>query len=365
MINLFETNRSRPGPSEPLVSVVTPFYNTADYLAECIESILGQNYDHFEYILVNNHSTDGSMEIAAQYARQDARIRLHSNPTFLTQVQNYNAALGLISPESRYTKIVQADDKIFPRCLEEMVAVAESDASVGIVSSHALRGNVVTFDFFPFPNRVVSGREAGRFQLLEGRRFFGSPTTVLYRSEIVRGRKPFYEEGRYFEDTENCFSTLLSWKLGFVRQVLSFLRDDNDSIMARIRALDPYWWMLDRLIIVRQFGPQFLSPEEFDRCWSDVEREYLDHLGPYLCFVRDRRFWDYHLGGLESVNYRLTARDKRHAAARYLATLFTRPRELLRIMSRLVPRMKDQPRLAFGSDNRLLAVQDCDSFRPR
>ena len=60
---------------QPLVSVVTPFYNTADYLRECIESVLAQTYTRFEYILVDNQSTDGSAEIAAEYSKRDSRIR--------------------------------------------------------------------------------------------------------------------------------------------------------------------------------------------------------------------------------------------------------------------------------------------------
>ena len=57
--------------TRPLVSVVTPFYNTASYLAQCIESVLKQSYSEFEYILMDNCSTDGSSEIAETYARRD------------------------------------------------------------------------------------------------------------------------------------------------------------------------------------------------------------------------------------------------------------------------------------------------------
>ena len=209
---------------KPLVSVVTPFYNTADYLEECIQSVLNQTYPEFEYVLLDNCSKDGSLEIAARYAKQDPRIRLLTNSTFLTQVQNYNAALGLISPQSRYTKIVQADDRIYPRCLEEMVAVAESDSSVGIVSSFCLRGSKVGMDGFPFSESVVCCRQLCRYQLLEGDRFFRSPTTVMYRSAVVRDRAPFYKEGRYFEDTEACFEVLQTWNFGFVQQVLKIGR---------------------------------------------------------------------------------------------------------------------------------------------
>jgi glycosyltransferase involved in cell wall biosynthesis len=353
-----------PGASRfgPLVSVVTPFYNTADYLAECIESVLSQTYPNFEYILVNNRSTDESLGIAERYAAQDSRIRLHTNATFLSQVQNYNAALDLISPRSSYTKIVQADDKIFPRCLEEMVAVAESSPSVGIVGSCALRGSKVFIDGFPFSPSVVGGREVCRYQLLKGQRFFGSPTTVMYRSDVVRGRKPFYEEGRRHEDTENCFEVLQNWDFGFVKQALSFERDDNPSVTTRIAALDSEWWMLEHLIMMRQYGPTFLTRDEFARCWLEVEDRYLEHLIPFFLFVRNQTIWDYHLRGLETVGYKLNRTKMSLRAARFLITLPGRPSEFIQILYAVLASMARRVKTVIGRGQSSTALRPS---RPR
>jgi hypothetical protein len=290
-------------PDEPFVSVVTPFYNTADYLAECIESVLAQTYQNFEYLLVNNCSSDGSLEIAQKYADLDPRIRLHNNDSFLTQVANYNGALELISPESCYTKIVQADDKILPACLSEMVRVASSSGRVGIVCSYGMRGTQPLLGEFPFAEEVVSGREICRQTLLREQRYFWSPTSILYRSEIVRSRKPFYDERLLHEDTENCFEVLLDWDLGFVKQVLTFLRTGNESILSGVNAIDPMWWLLDQLIVIRRFGPQVLTAEEFGKCWAAMETEYLRHLGNCYFLVRDPRFWARNKRGTESVGY--------------------------------------------------------------
>jgi glycosyltransferase involved in cell wall biosynthesis len=124
----------------PLVSVVTPFYNTAPYLAGCIESVLSQSFRDFEYLLVNNRSTDGSREMAVRYAATDSRLRVIDNPAFVGQVENYNGALEHISPHSKYVKMVQADDAICPDCLSRMVDLAEREPGVGIVSSYRLIG---------------------------------------------------------------------------------------------------------------------------------------------------------------------------------------------------------------------------------
>src|SRR6476646_9765013 len=127
----------------PLVSVVTPFYNSERDLARCIESVLDQRYPNFEYVLVDNQSTDGSHEIARSYADHDDRIRLLTTDRFLSQVENYNFALTQISADSRWCKIRQADDWLYPQCLAEMVAVGEASPTVGLVSSYSWRGEQI------------------------------------------------------------------------------------------------------------------------------------------------------------------------------------------------------------------------------
>src|SRR6185503_3859337 len=85
------------GMTDPFVSVVTPVYNDEPYLEECIRSVLSQDHEDFEYIICNNHSTDRSGEIAADYASQDSRIRVVSPPEFSPQAKNFNFALREIS----------------------------------------------------------------------------------------------------------------------------------------------------------------------------------------------------------------------------------------------------------------------------
>ena len=62
--------------SSLLISVVTPVYNGERYLRECIESVLTQSYTNWEYIIVNNASTDHTLAIIEEYARSESRIRI-------------------------------------------------------------------------------------------------------------------------------------------------------------------------------------------------------------------------------------------------------------------------------------------------
>ena len=65
--------------NKPLVSVIMPVYNTKDFVWEAIESILNQTFKEFEFIIVDDWSTDGSYEICEEYAKKDRRIRLYKN----------------------------------------------------------------------------------------------------------------------------------------------------------------------------------------------------------------------------------------------------------------------------------------------
>jgi glycosyltransferase involved in cell wall biosynthesis len=289
--------------SHPLVSVVTPFHNTARYLARCIESVLEQTYPQFEYILVDNCSTDGSGEIAESYACKDSRIRFIRRSELLSQVQNYNAALAEISIASQYCKIVQADDFIFPDCLRLMVQTFESSESIGLVSAYDLKRNVVRGSGFPYGTSPIPGKDMARLYLRTGLFVFGSPTTVMYRSALVRSQKPFYDESLLHEDSEKCMQILQEWDFGFTHQVLSFLSVDSESISAATRDLEPD--SLDRYIMVVRYAPLFLEEQEAAAITKQVRRAYYGVLAQQAIRLQGSRFWQYHEHGLHTIGQTL------------------------------------------------------------
>lgn len=284
------------GRRSPLISILTPFYNNEHDIAECIESVLTQTYSNWEYLLVNNQSTDKSRQIAKAYAEKDSRIRLHDTPRFFTQIQNFNESFGYISPESRYCKMLLADDWLFPECIERMVSLAEANPSVGIVGAYRLFGTDVTPLGLPHSSTVMSGRDAGRLMILDGLYLTGSPTSVLFRADLVRKVDQFFPEGAEYDDTEACFRILADNDFGFVHQILTFSRKEDNSTLTELFRFGP--GPLRKLIFARMFGPKFLSEEE---CQQNVRRA-TDFYGAFLAAsafeFKGQEFWDFHRKGL-------------------------------------------------------------------
>lgn len=301
--------------SQPLVSVLTPVYNCAEYISECIESILAQTYQNWEYIIVDNCCNDGSTEIAKKYAAKDPRIRVHQNSQFLRAVQNHNHALRQVSPQSKYSKIVFADDWIFPDCLEKMVEVAEEHPTVGIVGAYGLKDSEVMWAGLPYPSTFITGRDVCRRLFLDRLYVFGSSTSLLYRSSLVRERDPFFNESNIHADMEACVSMLRSCDFGFVHQVLTFSRVRAGSL--ETVSTDFNSLAAGKLHDLVVYGHDFLTEEEYTACVERSVSLYYESLVGGMLRGLDRKYWDFHKQKLAELGIRFSK-------ARMLRVAFTK-----------------------------------------
>ena len=287
-------------PIQPLVSVITPVYNTEKYLAECIESVLAQTYQNWEYVIVNNCSTDHTLKIAQQYAEKDSRVRIHNNEDFLNQLPNWNHAMRQMSAESKYCKVVHADDWLFPECLAEMVANAEAHPSVGVVSAYRLDEDQVDLGGLPYPSPIVPGKKLAHSFLSTGLpHVFGSPTSTLLRADLVRKRPTFYNEQNIHCDQEACIDLLQESDFGFVHKVLTFTRRHNEAATATTRRLETH--RLGYLKTLKRYGPVFLTNQAFEKRWNRVITNYYRYLSVRVFQAKSKEFWTYQKAELANL----------------------------------------------------------------
>ena len=286
----------------PLVSVLTPVYNGGDFLEQCIESVLAQTFSDYEYIIVNNCSKDSTLDIARRYALKDSRIRVHDNTEFLGVIENHNFAFSLMSQAAKYCKVVSGDDFIFPHCLEQMVSFADAHPSIGMVGCYMVAGKKVMNFGLEYERSVVSGRDICRETLLGGPYVFGSPTSLLYVSDLMRKSTVFYPNSNPHADTSACYKWLRDCDFGFVHQVLSYARIHPDSQTSRsirfgtiIRA---------QISDLTEYGRHYLTAEELNRRTDDLMNGYYSWLVRRIYEHRDdREFWDIQKAGLRDMGF--------------------------------------------------------------
>jgi glycosyltransferase involved in cell wall biosynthesis len=277
---------------KPLVSIYTPVYNAEKYIRECVDSVLNQTYTHWEYIIVNNQSTDNTLDILNEYAARDSRIRISSNEKFLEQIQNWNSGLNKISPHSKYCKIIHADDWLYPECIEKMVEVGENNPHVGIIGSYRLDENQVNLDGLDHNMTVVSGKEICRLYLLNKLYVFGSPSSLLLRTKVIKDNKPFYDEGEAHPDIFICLKILADWDFGFVHQVLTYTRRHNESMTSFIKSFDTR--IIERMKTLEIFGVLYLEASELKQRKKKLFNSYHRFLAKKIYELKELSYWKYH-----------------------------------------------------------------------
>jgi glycosyltransferase involved in cell wall biosynthesis len=119
---------------QPLVSVIIIFLNEEKFIAEAIDSVFAQNYDHWELLLVNDGSTDNSTNIALNYAQknpQQVRYLEHSNHENCGMSASRN--LGIEHAKGEFIAFLDADDIWLPGKLTDQLAIFESYPEVAMV----------------------------------------------------------------------------------------------------------------------------------------------------------------------------------------------------------------------------------------
>ena len=336
----------------PLVSVLTPVYNGEEFLVECIESVLGQTYSNWEYIIVNNCSTDRTLGIARDYAKKDSRIRVQSNDRFVGVIENHNIAFTLMSSTAKYCKVVSADDFLFPDCLAKMVDFAEANPCVGVLGAYQLSGSLIKWQGFQYPRAIFPGLEICRHFFFLPQVFvedkpifgFGTPTSLLYRADLVResGGK-FYPNSSPHADTSACFEVLRKSSFGFLYQVLSYERTHAATQSSKSKDLNRYCSAF--LNDLQQYGPSYLTKEELEREVNKQLGGYYHFLGiTYLIGFRGKEFWSYHESRLEELGYPLKRLVLLKAGLIAILKEALNPEQAIRkLWKRLFPVSKDLP----------------------
>lgn len=132
----------------PMVSVIIPAFNAAEYLDRCIQSVLNQAFTDFELIILDDGSLDNTAEVCNKWERTDQRIH---TITKTNEGQGPSRDLGISMAAGKYLFFLDADDWIIPNCLERLVKTAEETMADIVIFDYYLTRKTETGDFVHQP----------------------------------------------------------------------------------------------------------------------------------------------------------------------------------------------------------------------
>lgn len=218
--------------AEPKISVCIPVYNYEKYLGEAVESVLQQTFTDFELIVVDNHSTDKTPQIAEKYAKQDKRIILHRNETNLGMISNWN--LSILLARGEYMKMLCADDKLMPRCLEVFADILNKNPQISLVTSFSKcigDEDTIKDEKWVYATGEINGKELQKNLFLMWN-WIGSPTTVMFRRKDLHIGLFNQAWNRYLPDRDFWIRLLSIGNAYVVPEILCLHRTHNESFTA-------------------------------------------------------------------------------------------------------------------------------------
>jgi glycosyltransferase involved in cell wall biosynthesis len=250
-----------------------PVYNTEAYLTDSIDSILGQTFQDWELICVDDGSSDGSLEILRRYERADSRVRVITRP----HSGNYRARnAGMALARGRYIAAMDSDDVALPERLRRQVDHMERHPEcVGLGAAVKIVGP----DLMPIDvGRVALDHETIDRQALEGNGYAIRQPVAMFRTEAVRQVDGYRDEVLFQGDTDIYLRLAEIGRLANLPDILLLYRLRFESIgHAQRDVQDQYRPKVvhdartrRRLLVgpvIRQFAVR--PPIDPRGCWAD------------------------------------------------------------------------------------------------
>lgn len=169
---------------EPTVSIIVPVYNAEDYIGRCIESIINQEYEDFELLLVDDGSTDSSGGICDQYREKDSRIRvIHKENTGVSDTRN----TAIKQARGTYLQFLDSDDWMTPDATKLFVRAADTwKCDLVIADFYRVSGERLSQKGDIDEDRVLTREEYAAHMMENPADFYyGVLWNKLYRRDII------------------------------------------------------------------------------------------------------------------------------------------------------------------------------------
>lgn len=170
----------------PKVSVCIPVRNGFEFIEKAVLSVLQQTYQNFELIVVDNFSTDNTVDLIEKFTSRTDKIKLYKNEKNIGLIENFNACL--YKATGKYIKFLCADDVLMPNCLELMVSSLELNDCASLVTVGRLLINeedkALVLKSYVKEETLIPGHAVIN-RCLFGANYIGEPSATMFRREML------------------------------------------------------------------------------------------------------------------------------------------------------------------------------------
>lgn len=226
-----------PGTDIPRVSVLMAVYNNAAYLPAAIDAILAQSFTDFEFLIVDDGSTDGSGAIIDGYAARDARIRaIHQ------ENRGFIASLNRMLGEARGDLIgrMDGDDRCTPDRIERQIAFLDAHPDYGVVGTQTCYFDNAGREW-PMARPYPLDDAAFRVALATPYTPLMNHASVLMRADLLRTVGGYRPQFRYCEDLDLWLRLSEVTKLANLPDALTYYRQHAGQVSDRNLAVQTAW----------------------------------------------------------------------------------------------------------------------------
>lgn len=210
---------------EKTVSLIIPVYNVRDYLRKCLDSVAAQTYPHLEVVIVNDGSTDDSLDIIREYTAKYPNFRCY---TIENRGQGGARNYGMEQAAGDYVAFLDSDDYIAENCIERLMAAAEeTDCDMVVCNCYDVREDGSVLQVYQNRYRNAITNVAQEPEILFNR---VSPWGKLYKRELLNGLS--FASRVWYEDMRMAPKVLLrAGKVAFIEDFLFFYVQREGSTM--------------------------------------------------------------------------------------------------------------------------------------
>jgi len=218
------------------ISICIPTYNGEKYLADTLESVIGQTFTAVEILVNDDCSTDGTLGIAQRYADKDSRIIVTVNERNLGLVGNWNKTIE--QAKGTYIKLMCQDDLLSPDCLclQNEALDAHPDVELVTSASYIIDSSNRRYFLRKLANQsvVLPGLAIGKKSLASGKNLFGEPSLILYRTAMLKEIGNYNDAYKYVPDWDFSLRLLTKGSLCFLCEPLASFRVSTTSETGRL-----------------------------------------------------------------------------------------------------------------------------------